>query len=78
MKIEIYQHPKPQEISVCVTLSLHPDGPKLHIVDPLSGECVRQGKIAQLTADGLMLYPNINPAIPLPLDDEGRIKVIHG
>ena len=35
------------------------------------------GTVLALSKNGIILYPNVNPKLYLPLDHEGRVKVIH-
>jgi len=51
------------------------DGLVLQFVDA-NFQIIPSGNIARLDKNGMLLFPDINPNLGIPLDDEGKIKII--
>jgi hypothetical protein len=74
MEIKVYQS-QPDDNSCYLKLSQVGTHVRLLVVD--ANGCDRyNGIIAELGERGLHLYPVINKAIGLPLDNEGKIKIV--
>lgn len=78
MKITIYEpkEPEEKERELCLRLDDRGYCVNLDAVDPETGERLCLGTILSIHDDGVMLHPELTPGAGLPVDSEGRVKLL--